>query len=330
MWDVKERGFLPSDDPIAFLPINDIRATELIHTWENLSSMVPHYLKEEIVREELIYDLRKATHGYFHGCIDGMGGADTHERTFLLLAYFATAYLNSPEGKKKSKLPKEIVIPFARVAHLVGRYPVLDYTSYVLYNWKNHNDIEILQTFTDSPYEQNILAALVKMESLGLDLIRHMSNPFYVAEKLEKINGIFKKVWDNTPDEFLLYLGGILTDYGKLKYETWRWEGVFPCDIFLQSPLLAMLYKYLDIHFENEYLRKRNEDVCASQIPYSHRTFIASISNIRNRCAKQDCYREAYNYCLSELIALRQNLLFRKSDVEIGLIATEELSNYYL
>lgn len=337
MWNVLERGFLPISDPITFLPVSDIRNTELVYTWENLSNVLPYYLKEECVREELVCNLRKVTQSYYHGCIDNLGGPSAHERTFLLLAYFSTAYINSPEGKKKSKLPKEIVVPFARVAHLVGRFPVLDYTSLVLYNWKakdiaaslTRDNIEILQTFTDLDCEREIITSLVEMESIVSELIRNMSNPFQVAEKIGKINKVLQKTWDNITLEFLDYWSSILADYGTVKYEQWRETEVYPCDVFLQTPLLSVLYKYLEINFQNDYLRKRNEDVLLYQVPSSHRIFIGSISSIRKKCAEHEYYREAYNYCLSELIKLRNHLLFRSYDSEMGIIATKELANYY-
>lgn len=336
MWDIEERGFLPNNNPIAFLPVSDIKSLELIHTWENFSHVLPHYLKEGCVREELICDLRKASQSYYHGCIDNFGGPSTHERTFLLLSYFATAYINSPEGKKKSKLPKEIVIPFARVAHLVSRNPVLDYTSFILYNWKikdptagfTTNNIEILHTFTDSLYERSILISLVEMESIGIELICNLSSPLIVAEKINKINRVLHKAKKDVSIEFLNYWGELFSDYKDLKYEQWRPDLLtFPCDVFLQTPLLALLYKYLDIHFQNDYLNRRNEEL---QTPHSHRIFIASVSGIRNKCVDQEYYREGYNCCLKELIALRNHLSFRSSDIERSVIATKELNGYYL
>ena len=338
MWNVEERGFLPISDPIVFLPLTDIRNTELVHTWENLSYVLPTYLAEECIREELICDLRKVSQNYYHGCIDNLGGPSAHERIFLLLACFATAYINSPEGKKKTKLPKEIVVPFARVAHLVGRFPVLDYTSFILYNWKfkdsknmASDNIEILQTFTNSPSEHLILSALVEMEFIGFELLRGLSNPFVVMEKIAKINKLLQKTWENVSVDFLSYWNNILSDYNNVKYEQWRKETIsFPCDIFLQTPILAILYKYLDINFQNDYLKSRSAELVQCQIAPAHRNFINSISGIRLPCSKYKHVKEVYNNCLSELIILRNQLLFRNSDVEAGIIATKELGNHYL
>ena len=336
MWDVEERGFLPNNDPIVFLPVTDIRNTELVHTWENLSHILPEYLKEDCVREELICSLRKVSHSYYHGCIDNLGGPSAHERTFLLLAYFSTAYINSPEGKRKSKLPKEIVVPFARVAHLVGRAPALDYTSFVLYNWKvkdvnkdlTRNNIQILQTFTDSEYEHDILTSFVEMESIGFELIRNISNPFIVSEKLVKINKLLQKTRQNIPLEFLIHWNDLLSDYKNIKYEQWQNEPLsFSCDISLQSPILSLIYQYLNISFNNDLLRKKQKEL---QMPSTHRNFINNISGIRIKCAKYDYTKEVYNNCLNELITLRKQLQFRSADVDETITTIKELSSHYL
>lgn len=339
MWNVEERGFLPDSDPIAFLPISDIRNTELVHTWENLSHILPYYLKEDCLREELIYDLRKASHSYYHGCIDNLGGPSAHERAFLLLGYFTTAYVNSPEGKKKYKLPKEIAVPFARVAHLVGRQPVLDYTSFVLYNWKikdssnqfTKDNIEIMQTLTESADEQAILIALVEMEFTACEFINNLSNPYTVAEKLAKINRILQKTWQDISPDFLHHWSDILADYQDLKYEQWRQDKLtFPCDIFLQTPVLLILYRYLDIEFRNEVLKKRTEEIYQMHVPQSHRYFLRNVAEIRSRSRESDYFKKGYNNCLNELIKLRNHLLFRNRDTELGAVATNELNGHLL
>jgi len=336
MWNVLDRGFLPLSDPINTLPIGDIRNTELIYTWENLSSVVPYFLKEECLREEMIHSLRVASHSYYHGFMDNLGGAGSYERAFLLLAYFSTAYINSAEGKPKSKLPKELTVPFARIAHLVGRQPVLDYTSYVLYNWrlKNKdknivkNNVEILHTFTDSLSEQALLSAFIEMEARGAELAKQLVNPCTVVEILFKINELLQETKASLECDFADFWNGIVADYKNLRYEQWRQDELtFPCDIFLQSPLLHTIYKYLDINFQNGCLVKRKEEIRNFHMPASHRDFICSVNGIRNKCSEDDNFKEVYNNCLTQLIELRKNLAFR--EVDKSEMANEELTTYY-
>ncbi len=336
MWNVLDNGFLPLSDPINTLPISDIRNTELVYTWENLSSVVPYFLKEECLREELIYSLRVASNGYYHGFVDNLGGATSYERTFLLLAYFSTAYINSNEGKRKTKLPKELTVPFARVAHLVGRQPVLDYTSYVLYNWRRKNNtkdveksnIEILHTFTESPSEKAILIACVEMEAKGAKLVKQLANPHAVTKTLFEINELLQKTRMSLDFDFVDSWNNILSDYKNLRYEQWRQDELtFPCDIFLQSPLLHTVYKYLDISFKNDYLKKRNEEIRHSHMPVTHKAFINTVNGIRSRCNEDESLKEIYNKCLTNLIELRNHLAFREIDRSV--MAEEELAAHY-
>lgn len=338
MWDVSDKGFFPVSDPISSIPIHDIKNTELVYTWENISNVLPYYLKEECLREELIYDLRTVSKSYYHGFIDNLGGVSSYERTFFLMAYFATAYINSPEGKQKTKLPKEITIPFVRASHLVGRHPVINYTSFVLYNWRkkdknaglNKNNIEIIHTFTDLHSEKSVLKAIVEMECINIDLISNLANPFYVLEKLVKINYVLNKAWEETTVEFLDYWDKILLDCKKIRYEQWRPDDlVFLCDIFLQSPLLFVLYRYLNISFNNECVRKRNEELLHLHMPLAHRKFIGSVNGIRNKCIEKT-FKEVYNNCLDQLIKLHRQLSFRTVDKTVNIVVTNELNEYYL
>lgn len=254
-WTV-DRGFLPVDEPLISLPITDYKQTELIYTWENLAQIIPHYLKENCLREELIFALRKANTSYYHGCIDSLGHR-AFERVFLLQAYFATSYVNSPEGIKKQKLPKEIAIPFSRAAHLVSRNPVFDYNTFILYNWKKTvpsanitGNVEPLVTFTDSAEEKLFISTLVEMEYMGRCF--HRPNPLLICDRLKQINSMLSQcsrdyIKVNIVDVFF-------QDFDNLFYEGWlRERQSFKCKVFSESPFLAYLRNYLDKTAKEEY-----------------------------------------------------------------------------
>jgi hypothetical protein len=267
-----DRGFLPSDDPLISLPITDYKQTELIYTWENLAQIIPHYLKENCLREELICALRKADRSYYHGFIDDLNSHRAFERVFALLSYFATAYVNSPEGQKKKKLPKEIAIPFSRVAHLVSRKPVLDYSSYVLYNWRKINpsvhaivgNVEPLFTFTDTEEEKLLITTLVEMECLGERITTRL---------LYKLNRINRALWKCHP--IRNHLEAVyFQDFENVFYEGWLPDKQsFSCKVINQSPCAANLSKYLDTEFQTEYFRdsqEHSECLVACKILLSH------------------------------------------------------------
>jgi hypothetical protein len=262
-WTV-DRGFLPINDPLISLPIADYKQTELIFTWENLAQIIPHYLRDNCLREELIFALRKANCSYCHGFVDSFITSEAYERVFLLHAYFAATYVNSPEGSKKTKLPKEISLPFSRVAHLVSRRPILDYTSFVLYNWKRITsspiiigNVEPLITFTDTDGEKRFISALIEMEYMGGRCF-HNANSFFICDRLKRIN----KLLQGCDREFIkrCIVDVFFQDFNNLLYEGWLQEKQsFKCEGFSKSPFLVYLAKYLDNPSEEGY-RKESID----------------------------------------------------------------------
>jgi hypothetical protein len=198
-----------------------------------------------------------------------------------------------------------------------------------LYNWRRKdNNIEMLHTFTESLSEQAILTACVEMEMKGAELIKQSANPHIVANILFDINESLRKTRSSLEWDALSSWNTLLADYKNLTYEQWRQDELtFPCDIFLQSPLLHIVYKYLDINFANDYLVTRNANVRQLHMPASHKLFIHATNGIRSRCNEEESLREVYNNCLTQLIDLRNNLIFREADKSET--ASEELAGYY-
>lgn len=327
IWNMDGRGFLPNPDPLVLLPA-DYKNTELVFTWENLAHIVPHYLKEECLREEIIAALRKANTGYYHGFVDNFNSPKVFERIFMLLGYFAVAYVNSPEGRQKKKLPKEITIPFLRVAHYVSRHPVLDYTAYCLYNWKKVkqsdriiDNVEPMLTFTNTDEEKLLVSTMVNMECMAGDLLPSWHNLSHVVEILSRLNELLKNMWSRIGKSFLIQF---FQDF-NLVYEGWEEnKHSYSCDILLQSPVFASLCKYLDIRSANEYVNKHCS-MFSGQRPQCHINYIHSIQPIRDSIDKKS--KSLYNDCLEELTILYNNLAFRASKEEVKAVQDDLL--YY-
>lgn len=311
IWTVSNKGFLPSSDPIEKLPVL-VKNTELVYTWENLAYNIPHYLKEECLREEMICTLRKSDASYYHGFIDSFESQDAFERIFLLLAYFANAYVNAPEGRRKTKLPKEITIPLARVAHLTKRSPVLDYTAYILYNWKkNKNNVEPLLTFTNSKEEELLIKTFIEIEFLGTTITENWRNIHLVREKVATINKILKKTLDSV-DKF--FIKQFFRNFSNISYEGWREDKqTYPSDVLFQSPILNCLQNYLDIDHNNEYLKSQNENWKVHS-PSSHVSYIQNIASIRSSCIANNALKSVYNDLLEEYTMLCSSFLKATKD----------------
>lgn len=321
LWSINDRGFLPTTDPIQFLPIQKFEDTELIYTWENLSENIAPFLKDKCLREEVIHTIRKSDHAYYFGFLDGLGGQAAYERAFFMLAYFSTAYVNSKEGYRKKKLPKELSIPLSRAAHLVGRNPILDYTSFCLYNWKRKNaeaitteNIDILLTFTGSDEEKSLLSTFVEFE-FGANEIFHSITLVGVYEFLCRYNALLETARKQSA-ELIDELGHYLYNFENLIYENWKPDPTtYSCNFFFQSPTLHLLYRLLDINFKNDYFTGR------FSMPAEHVTMIT-----HNRPARTRQDSKLYKDTLAELIKLNELLVVNESDLSLSRNINEEIN----
>src|SRR5262252_3507271 len=176
IWDIKDRGFLPSTDPTPFLSNVQYRYADLIYSLENLATMLPLYLKERRAREEIVYSLRQSSRWYddwtrhdigkpadFSGPLGfPLEGEDKEiERAFMLYCYFASAYIHAPGEATHYRVPKEVAIPLFLFADKLKRKPILSYASYCLYNWRRKDpkeriqveNLELLQNFAWDEYK---------------------------------------------------------------------------------------------------------------------------------------------------------------------------------
>ncbi len=115
----RDRGFLPSIDPLDRLPSH-------FDAWEHAAYSLPKLMMSDNVRAHLEalppFDVSQLTQ-------------DAQiRRAMMILSYIGHAYVWA--GKEPaSTLPANIAVPWHAVATLVGRPPVLSYASYAHDNW---------------------------------------------------------------------------------------------------------------------------------------------------------------------------------------------------
>jgi indoleamine 2,3-dioxygenase len=113
------RGFLPSADPLPRLP-------SAFDAWEEAATHLPKLLVSDRVRSFLerlpAFDAAR------------LNGDREHRRAMLLLSYLGHACVWG-ESEPAERLPAVLAVPWAEVAHTLGRPPVLSYASYALDNW---------------------------------------------------------------------------------------------------------------------------------------------------------------------------------------------------
>jgi indoleamine 2,3-dioxygenase len=114
-----ERGFLPPQDPLAFLP-------KPFETWEEVTQRLPKFLASDQLHRT-ITDLPPFP-------LEEIHDRRELERAMVLLSYLGHAYVwGGP--RPETVLPARLAMPWYEVAGRLGRPPVLSYSSYALHNF---------------------------------------------------------------------------------------------------------------------------------------------------------------------------------------------------
>jgi indoleamine 2,3-dioxygenase len=141
-WQLLDRGFLPTPDPLPRLPAGTADATEALG--RDLPNLVANRRFREVAPSHLAEPPAVPDDGR------------EAERLFLLYSYFASAYVHAPGLPPVRSLPAKIAVPLVRLAEQCGRPPILAYASYCLHNWRRRDpagpitlgNLELLQNFS--------------------------------------------------------------------------------------------------------------------------------------------------------------------------------------
>jgi indoleamine 2,3-dioxygenase len=115
----RERGFLPSQDPLQRLP-------PVFDHWENFARSLPKQFASDHIRRS-IRDLPPFP-------LADLRDDRERERAMVLLSYLGHAYVWGGH-KPAHVLPSVLAVPWYVVAARLGRPPVLSYSSYSLHNY---------------------------------------------------------------------------------------------------------------------------------------------------------------------------------------------------
>src|ERR1700723_934171 len=113
------RGFLPPQDPLRHLP-------KPFDAWEDMALQLPKLLASDQVRRTV------AQLPVFP--VEAIQERREWERAMVVLSYLGHAYIwggSQPE----TVLPERLAVPWHRIASMLGRPPVLSYSSYALHNF---------------------------------------------------------------------------------------------------------------------------------------------------------------------------------------------------
>lgn len=333
----KNRGFLPSNNPLIQLPIY-FKPWEDLTFWLNKLLIIDN-VKQEVAKLPLL-DVDKLKDEY------------EINRAMLLLSYIGHAYIWGG-NKIVDTLPEAIALPWYQVAKMLGRPPVLSYASHSLYNWKLYRPEEAitlenlirLENFyggidedwfvlihiaieaKSAPGLQAIIDALSAVANQNAqDLIQSLET---IANTLAKINKIMARMTEKC-DPYIYYNRVRNFIFGWMNnpelpqgvfYEgvkEWQGEGKkFRGETGAQSSIIPSFDAALGLQFDRQSPLYKHLLGLRDYMPPKHRLFIETIEklektfSIRHYVSQANNFHlaNAYNACLDGIHLFRNRHL---------------------
>lgn len=164
MWEVKDKGFLPENDPMCgtqrnhkvlnpknFIPTVVYEPVDTFFaSMDVFMASIPEFLEKRSYREEVVSFLRSYPYNIKEYSVE------CTERLFKNYCYMASAYVHALNEKTANRLPREIAVPLLKLADELEREPILSYNCYALNNWQRKDpnkpitleNLELQQNFS--------------------------------------------------------------------------------------------------------------------------------------------------------------------------------------
>jgi indoleamine 2,3-dioxygenase len=183
-----DRGFLPAQDPLKRLP-------RPFDAWENIAFQLPKLLASDHVCRT-IAELPEFP-------VDEIHDARERERAMVLLSYLGHAYVWGG-ARPEVSVPRNLAVPWHKVAEDLGRPPVLSYSSYALHNFFRLDpsrevecgNIALIQNFLGGIDEEWFILIHVEIErkaAVAMSLL-HRCFDAAEAEQAEELEALLAKV----------------------------------------------------------------------------------------------------------------------------------------
>jgi len=198
---MRERGFLPANDPlIAFPPGSEFAVLDevgrdlpsLLHDrgWRDYARTlrIPLWPVQRVDRADLP-QLRLY---------------------YVRVGFLASAYVNQVGQEPARVLPANLAGPLRRACQLLNRPPILSYDGYALYNWKRFRkdgpialgNIDTIQNFVHLYDEHWFILVHVEIESIAARML----------DAIAKVQGALKARDSAVVDDALWTIAGAVTD----------------------------------------------------------------------------------------------------------------------
>lgn len=290
-----ERGYLPLTDPLTRLPHE-------FDAWEGVAGDLPKLLVAHRVRD--------AIHALPPFPLDAIRDERHLRRAMMILSFLGHAYVWGGE-RPATVIPSILAKPWAAVAALSGRPPVLSYASYAIDNWRridpngpiDADNVVLLQNFLGGLDEEwfviihvdierragGALAALEPAQQAVHDgdeaqLRRHLAT---VAESLQAIVNTMRRMPERC-DPYVYYHRVRPFIHGWKNHpdvpEGVVYEGVwdepkrFRGETGAQSAIVPALDAVLGVYHEEDMLKTYLLEM-REYLPPDHRRFIESLEH---------------------------------------------------
>lgn len=327
-WQLRERGFLPNEDPVARIDEPAFAGPE------RLGADLPHLVHERTFRDQSAAYLAPPID--WTALLPRLPDAQI-ERLFKLYSYFASAYVHAPGLPPVDKLPVHLAMPLVQLAHHVQRPPILSYASYCLHNWRRLDpngpialgNIALLQNFStpgDGKSDEDwFILVHVDIEARAGAALQAVNKAKAIIERsdlaalesllettaggLHAMNQTMNRMPEGcSADVYFRKVRPYIFGFNDIVYEgcfnnapqTYRGE------TGAQSSIVPTMLMALGIQHQNSMLTQHLEDM-QRYMPAPHRQFIREQVSVRDAVVRADLPRlkEWYNACLTELIAFR-------------------------
>ena len=162
---MRERGFLPAEDPLAGFP-HDAALARLDELGRDLPSLLVDKSFRKFARQLEIPP-------------PPAGDVRALRLYYVRVGFLASAYVNQVGLEPSALLPRNIAAPLCDVCRRLDRPPILSYDGYALYNWKRFDpagpvalgNIDTIQNFVHLYDEHWFILVHVEIEALGQGLL---------------------------------------------------------------------------------------------------------------------------------------------------------------
>lgn len=319
MWEVENKGFLPSSDPVS------ITKKESKGTWSSVETFfaaldrfmenVPELLEERKFREEVVSFLRSnRPNEEFHY----EWGTECLERLFKHYCYMASSYIHALHENTACRLPIEIAKPLFLLSTLLDRKPILSYSCYALNNWRRIDptkplvieNLALLQNFSNSNKRDEDWFILIHVDiearaALGISAIKQYKDLFYKNESPGNLENCDPELYSDFLEKMRASLFMMNITMARMpercsedfyfkavrpfifSFENVRYEGVRSEPFTLrgetgaQSSIVPAFVAALGIEHKDSMLTKHLKDM-RDYMPKEHRVFIKELELINS------------------------------------------------